>query len=564
MRSQNNWENYPNIGHQCRVSQTSNNQVRNKHQRAKQMPLHHYLPASFLARFSADSRVEPARDRLLIVGDKKNQKWFKAPASKVGCIKNLYTLVNDSISPDIVDQTWSEYERNLPTAIDNLINRNIDAEIWTRVLVPFVSCMLVRGPDFTEKFNRRWPHNRPEQINKLLTNDNANRARLMDLQRLLGFVSTAKWLVLTTQGTEKLITNDLGYSPFINPIYGDKGIGIPLDHNIILAIIPTTKDHPIFYEKDNKWVPIINYLDLPPDNHHGLNKALAQNALRFIFGSDKSAVQKYVQGTPLSSSSPEPEELGFPDGRFSRAHEFTWHRLVSAIKKHPSDKEGWDFSLDWKVIASGWYPPPILPANLIEFPPVLKRVKNSICTRFYDPEIYYSISRILMLEEGGHHDTAIKEATNALTNKLSSSLRARILSIRGNILADIGKNREAMKDFEEAITFDRSTEDLYVNYGYALLKVGNSSKAFKILSKAIKLNPNHGIAYSNRSIAQWKIGRQNEAIKDSTIAINLLPDGVEKASAFLNRGKILSELGMQEQASDDFAQAEKLFKNKTQ
>jgi len=148
--------------------------------------------------------------------------------------------------------------------------------------------------------------------------------------------------------------------------------------------------------------------------------------------------------------------------------------------------------------------------------------------------------------------------------KQRTPLRARILSIRGNILADIGKNREAMKDFEEAITFDRSTEDLYVNYGYALLKVGNSSKAFKILSKAIKLNPNHGIAYSNRSIAQWKIGRQNEAIKDSTIAINLLPDGVEKASAFLNRGKILSELGMQEQASDDFAQAEKLFKNKTQ
>src|SRR5215216_2527137 len=146
------------------------------------MTLHHYLPAAFLARFSADSQTEPARNRLLIVGDKKNQKLFKSPASKVGCIQNLYTLVNNSSSPDEIDNTWAEYERNLPIAIENLINRNIDTESWIRVLVPFVACMLVRGPDFIEKFDQRFPPNRPEMMRKFLSNDNANRARLMDLQ----------------------------------------------------------------------------------------------------------------------------------------------------------------------------------------------------------------------------------------------------------------------------------------------------------------------------------------------------------------------------------------------
>lgn len=145
------------------------------------------------------------------------------------------------------------------------------------------------------------------------------------------------------------------------------------------------------------------------------------------------------------------------------------------------------------------------------------------------------------------------------TNSLLIS-KSQILAIRGGILADIGKNREATKDFEDAIALDRSNADLHVNFGYALLKAGNAPKAYKILSKAIKLNPHHGIAYSNRCVAQWRIGRKKDAINDSTIAIKLLPDGVEKGSAFLNRGNILKELGLEMQAKEDFIKAEVLLK----
>ncbi|MBI2759359.1 MAG: DUF4238 domain-containing protein [Chloroflexi bacterium] len=526
------------------------------------MPLHHYLPASFLGRFSADLQTEPARDRSLIVGDKKNQRRFEARASKVGCINNLYTLVDDSqLHPNTIDQTWGEYERNLPVAIDKLIHRNVDAESWARVLVPFVACMLVRGPDFSERFDQRWPPNRPQRFSELLSKDNANRARLMDLQRLLGFVATAKWLVLTIHGEEQLITNDLGYAPFMNREEGDRGMAIPVSQNTILAIIPTIESHPILRAESDKWIPIIDYLDEPLDSHQGLNRALSQAALRFIFGPDPVIVQKYIQGSPLSRTSPEANDLGFPDSMFSRAFEFTWHRLVGTIRKPPSDKKGWDFPLDWKVIADGWHSVPWFPLNLAEFPPPLKKVGNTIQTTFYNPEIYYSISIILMLEKVGQHEDAIKEASNALlNNQLSPSVRARILALRGNALAETGRHRDAIKDFKDAITLDHFNADIYFAYATYLLENNNLGKALKPLSKAIKLNPNFGVAYSNRSVVNWKIGHYSNALKDATTAISLLSDDSEKAGAFLNRAKILNDMGMEDKAKEDFIEWERLFK----
>lgn len=115
-------------------------------------------------------------------------------------------------------------------------------------MVPFVACMLVRGPDFNERFDLRLSHLRGK-LTKVQYKDNLNHARLMELQRLLGSVTTARWKIYSTKSTEKLITNDLGYSPYINPITSDLGMGIPLDSKTILTISPTTENHPILYDK---------------------------------------------------------------------------------------------------------------------------------------------------------------------------------------------------------------------------------------------------------------------------------------------------------------------------
>src|SRR4051794_39879699 len=157
------------------------------------MPLHHYLPATFLAAFSADTSTEPRRDRPLWAGDKGQHKTFRAQAAKLGAENNLYTLVAEQHDPQMVDETWKDYERGLSNAVGELIAGGVDARTWARILVPFVACMLVRGPDFADRFGRRMAAHGIDDIDGgYAPADNANLARLMELQRLLGPVAVAK------------------------------------------------------------------------------------------------------------------------------------------------------------------------------------------------------------------------------------------------------------------------------------------------------------------------------------------------------------------------------------
>ena len=58
------------------------------------MPLDHYLPATFLASFSMDIK-DPRRDSVIAAIDKSSGKLIEAKASKLARIKNLYSLVDD-------------------------------------------------------------------------------------------------------------------------------------------------------------------------------------------------------------------------------------------------------------------------------------------------------------------------------------------------------------------------------------------------------------------------------------------------------------------------------------
>jgi hypothetical protein len=53
------------------------------------MPLHHYLPAAFVASFSLDTSTFPRRSRQLYVGDKKEDRVFFTSAANVAAVKNL-------------------------------------------------------------------------------------------------------------------------------------------------------------------------------------------------------------------------------------------------------------------------------------------------------------------------------------------------------------------------------------------------------------------------------------------------------------------------------------------
>ena len=144
------------------------------------MTLQHYLPATYLACFSTEDKPE-RRTRLLAGGDKKDKNIFTSPASKVCGINDLYTLKNYPDNPELIDSMWSFYEKGLALAIDQLITGTIPAITWANTLIPFVTSLLVRGPDFNKRFEGRIKN---LGINRTISPDNTNFARLLENQRL--------------------------------------------------------------------------------------------------------------------------------------------------------------------------------------------------------------------------------------------------------------------------------------------------------------------------------------------------------------------------------------------
>ena len=242
------------------------------------MPLHHYLPATYIARFSNDDNVR-RRKRIIYGGNNNNGKIFKTTAEKVGAINNFYTLVEAKDEPDLIDNIWEKYESKLNEAIDGLINSRINAITWARVLVPFVTCMLIRSPDFNTRFERRILEIQLDL--EKLSPDNINFGRILEIQRLLTPILAANWIVFNIQGNEELITNDIGYAPFRNLPTGEIGFSIPLDTKHILGIMPR-KERIIAYAENNEWFPVIQYEDLLTDIKD-INKSISSIAQNFTF-----------------------------------------------------------------------------------------------------------------------------------------------------------------------------------------------------------------------------------------------------------------------------------------
>lgn len=295
------------------------------------MPYQHFLPATFLACFSTDTTPE-RRQRMLTVGDTTVGRTFTAPASKVCGVNNLYTLTEEIFNQNIVDNAWTFYEKGLAPALEQLINQTLTCKIWANTLVPFVTGLLIRGPDFNERFEKRLAN---IGVAEFSSSDNTNMARLFENQRLSSSVLGAKWIILKARGNEPLITNDLGYAPFLNPLTQDFGIAIPISLDHILIIAPKLKRR-IAIGIGGTWWPIIEYMDLPINNHVGLNQTIAGFSRRFIFGPDNDVINSHLFFEKKVPRIPEPIELGFMGGDLAIAHEMTWFRLISAISNPPS------------------------------------------------------------------------------------------------------------------------------------------------------------------------------------------------------------------------------------
>lgn len=341
------------------------------------MPLQHYLPATYLANFSSDTTF-PRRGRRIAVGDKRTGKIFTTSIANVAAENNLYTLTGGAADPLMVDKIWGDYESGIADAIEGTLKPSLDAITWARVLVPFVTCLFVRGPEFGLRFDARL-----RSIGFVSDSDNTNLARMMELQRLLAPILTAKWLVLRAHGDGDIIVNDLGFAGFISPRAAESGLSVPLDRSHVLMIIPQ-RDRTVAQASGDSWYATLEHDDLTPGNHLLLNKTLDRVAQRFIFGPNEEVVKSYITRSDTSEQVPDLVELGFLGEPLARVHEFTWYRLVSVLENHPLSSKSWDIDLDWDALAAGWVPTPLLPMNTPMYPSAVRRKKGLLRVSLYD------------------------------------------------------------------------------------------------------------------------------------------------------------------------------------
>ncbi|MCI0521943.1 MAG: hypothetical protein L0Z70_16985, partial [Chloroflexi bacterium] len=230
-----------------------------------------------------------------------------------------------------IDSMWT-YENKLSTALDLLIHRILDAMTWADTLIPFITDLLVRGPDFNNRFEARIES---LGISSLVSPDNTNLARRMERQRLYSAVAASKWVVVHKNGDIPIITNDLGYTTFGNPNTGDFGIAVPLGLDHILCLSPKFKKV-LAYGINGVWLPNIEYVESPRNEHLGLNHAITRISQRFIFGPDRQSIEIFLPKEKTETLPvPEPGQLGFMDGDLAMVHDMTMFKLITALSTPP-------------------------------------------------------------------------------------------------------------------------------------------------------------------------------------------------------------------------------------
>jgi len=341
----------------------------------------HFLPATYLACFSTDDGFR-RRKRRLAQGDSTTGQCIRTAASNLAKITDLYTLEEHLANPNVVDDIWFEYERRLSECIDQLIAGTVSVLDWASVLVPFVTCILVRGPDFDQRLNDRLASFGFEANYLESRIDNTKHARIMEIQRLLAPVLVAQWIVVTFREGEPLITNDRAFVG-VDPL--GSGLSIPLGCNHVLQVRPR-KSGIIASLRDGVWRPLISAVTTKAADRLSFNNAMAQSARRFLFGPDCKLVKKYLLSGVRNSPSLEPADLGFIAGTHAVIHEFVWHRFVSALHKGIAPKmKGEDFDFFFEGLKRGWVPPLIFPTNLPDFVPGLECKGEVIEATLYDP-----------------------------------------------------------------------------------------------------------------------------------------------------------------------------------
>ena len=156
----------------------------------------------------------------------------------------------------------------------------------------------------------------------------------------------------------------------------------------------------------------------------------------------------------------------------------------------------------------------------------------------------------------GRNEEAIADYEEAIDlNPADKKILALAYNGRGSGKNELGRNEEAFADLDEAIRLDPELAAAWNNRGSVKSGLGRHEEALEDLDNAIRLDSTKAIVWSNRGSAKNELGRYEETLADLDEAIRLDP---EYAIAWSNRGSAKNELGRYEEALADLDEAIRL------
>ena len=167
-------------------------------------------------------------------------------------------------------------------------------------------------------------------------------------------------------------------------------------------------------------------------------------------------------------------------------------------------------------------------------------------------ELWRAIARISETEAAGLAARACFSAAYLL------QVEAAAFRTRGEDQTALGREQNALANYDKAIELDPKSLPAYVNRGIAKSKLGRHEDALADYDRAIEIDPNDASAYVNRGNAKSELDRHEDALADYDRAIEIDPN---HANAYFNRGNAKSELGRHEDALADYDKAIQLEPN---
>lgn len=126
---------------------------------------------------------------------------------------------------------------------------------------------------------------------------------------------------------------------------------------------------------------------------------------------------------------------------------------------------------------------------------------------------------------------------------------------RAQVSKQLGRNKDAIADFEKALELGYDYAELRNDLGYLYNGMGKYEEAVEHYGAAIRLDPDEVVFYLSRGASYVELGRFADGIVDFTSAIRLAPDDF---MAYALRSNAYGLLGETEKARNDAETAHRL------